>query len=267
MDTTGAKSSPSTPLSKQIEEALKLARFLQDEKGLPIRLFGSAAASIMCPQFRYFSQQLTRTPIQDIDLVTEWKYLPQVENEVKLLGLQQTDDFKAARLHGRLRYFHPSLSYLVEIFYDPLDFHHQLKLGHRIHYQGPTIPLADLVLSKLQFQEIDKKDGKETNDQLIDLAILLAEHALTADDKGISVDRIRIVTQGWEGWGFGNTACINLMKLQSFVENEVTDEPIRQLIKTRIGETIDGIMKPPKSVGWRLRRLFRGIPTGRTVDD
>jgi hypothetical protein len=268
MENIGTQASPASPLSKQIEEGLNLAQFLQNDKGLPIRLFGSAAVSISCPKFRYFTHQLNRTQIQDIDLVTEWKYKPQVEREIKLYGLQQPDDFKRYRLRGRLRYFHSSFDYLVEIFHDPLNFHHALRLGHRINYPGPTIPLADLVLSKLQYEEIDKKEGKKTNDQLIDLAILLAEHMITPDDRGISIERIRFVTQGWGGWGFGNTAYINLMKLQSFVDNEIKDEDVRGRIKDRIDEVIDGIMKPPKNVGWRLRQLFRGIiPVGQTVDD
>ena len=65
---------------------------------------------------------------------------------------------------------------------------HRIEFGDRLGKSTPTLPVADLLLSKLQIVKINKKD-------VLDALILLAEHPLGQDDgevdstKGLARDQ------------------------------------------------------------------------------
>ena len=63
----------------------------------------------------------------------------------------------------------------VDVLVDTLEMCHRLEFGDRLRMSRPTLPLAELLLSKLQVVKINKKD-------VLDALILLAEHPLADDD-------------------------------------------------------------------------------------
>ena len=59
----------------------------------------------------------------------------------------------------------------VDVLVDKLEMCHRIEFGDRLGKVAPTLPLAELLLSKLQVVKINKKD-------VLDALILLAEHPL-----------------------------------------------------------------------------------------
>ena len=107
-------------------------------------------------------------------------------------------------IHGaqRLNYAEPNGRWTMDILIDELAMSHRLDLRGRLDGPQPTIPLADLVLTKLQIWEINRKD-------LGDVLCLLADHPLGKDGDGaIGLDRIGAVLGA--DWGFCHTAERNL---------------------------------------------------------
>ena len=71
---------------------------------------------------------------------------------------------------------HPDGLFDVDVFYDLLSFSHEVWFrdsvdGDRLELDFPTIPLADIVLEKLQIHRINRKD-------LVDLFMLLSGHEI-----------------------------------------------------------------------------------------
>src|SRR5258708_9489194 len=99
---------------------------------------------------------------------------------------------------------------------------HQVDFSNRLSASTPTLPLAELLLSKLQIVKINRKD-------VLDALILLAEHPLAGDDGApdsrsgqgaISLPRILSYTSN--DWGWWRTVTGNLDKLEQFLATEFT---------------------------------------------
>ena len=72
----------------------------------------------------------------------------------------------------------------LDVFYDRLEFCHVIPLTGRLEVDRPTIPVAELLLSKLQIVQINEKD-------VVDVILLLLDHALGSGDADtVDVERI-----------------------------------------------------------------------------
>ena len=112
-------------------------------------------------------------------------------------------------LHGatRLYYEEPGGSWSIDVVIDELVMSHKLDLRGRLEGPEPTVTLADLLLTKLQVWEINRKD-------LGDALCILSDHALTEDDPdpdGVSLPRVRAVLG--KDWGFCHTFERNARKV------------------------------------------------------
>jgi hypothetical protein len=129
------------------------------------------------------------------------------------------------------------------VFLDRLIMAHRIEFAGRLELDAPTVTPVDLLLSKLQIHELTEND-------LIDTAVLLAEHELS--EEGIDLGYlVGILT---DDWGFHHTAALNLAKLEEAlarwdrVPPEVA-ERVRGRVATILG-TLDGVRKSRR---WKLR--------------
>jgi hypothetical protein len=126
---------------------------------------------------------------------------------------------------------------------------------------SPTLPLAELLLSKLQVVKINRKD-------VLDALVLLAEHPLGQDDGApdsrhglgaINVPRILSFTSN--DWGWWRTVTGNLDTLDQYLAVELTPEDLDlnngRAVLFDPGAQVAGlrtaINDAPKSTKWRLR--------------
>src|SRR5579862_1222052 len=151
-------------------------------------------------------------------------------------------------LHGatRLYYGEPAGRWSIDVVIDELVMSHRLDLRGRLDGPSPTIPLADLLLTKLQVWEINRKD-------LGDTACLLADHGLSEDDsdvEGISLPRVRSVLS--KDWGFSHTVDRNAQKVAELWAKEPVPGAIHDVTAqvTALRQAID---RAPKSRAWKLR--------------
>ena len=152
-------------------------------------------------------------------------------------------------IHGaqRLNFAHPSGRWTVDVVYDQLRMSHRIDLRGRLALPGPTIDLADLLLTKLQIWEINEKD-------LRDSACLLADHPLgdgteTVDPGAIDVERIlALVTSDW---GLCHTVERNLERLASHPGGWRVHGSAPPGDQARA--LLERISAAPKSLSWRTR--------------
>src|SRR5207237_5396907 len=105
---------------------------------------------------------------------------------------------------GGTRYYfkHPRTGLGVDIFMDELYYCHRIAFGGRLHVDSHTIPLAELLLEKMQIVELNEKDVKDT-------IVLLLEHDIgDGDDETVNGRLIADVLS--DDWGFYHTVNMNL---------------------------------------------------------
>jgi hypothetical protein len=223
------------------DEAQRLATAVE-AAGLPIRLMGGLAVWLIAPASRHppFARAYG-----DLDFAAASKSgRTTVARFFGQQGYVPEKLFNA--LHGgqRLNFAAPDGRWTIDVVFDELNMSHRIDLRGRLSIQGPTLAAADLLLTKLQVWEINRKD-------LGDIACVLADHPLVeADRPGIDVRRIGAVTGA--NWGLCHTVERNLVKVRDLVEVEripdVTYDPRQQA-----AALLAAIRQAPKSLGWRMR--------------
>jgi hypothetical protein len=133
----------------------------------------------------------------------------------------------------------------VDIFVDKFHMCHELDLRSRLDIDPDTLPPADLLLTKLQIVEINRKD-------LTDAIGLLYQHE-PANERGadaIDLGRLVEVTSG--DWGWYTTFGDNLARLPELAQ-EILDEVSAAHIASRVAAIQEAIEAAPKSLKWRAR--------------
>ncbi|MEM1551378.1 MAG: hypothetical protein QXS01_01705 [Candidatus Bathyarchaeia archaeon] len=226
-----------------INKALELIE-RANAKGLYLRVLGAVAFRLHCPKYGHLLGK-TR-PITDIDLLAYGKQINQIEKLLLENGYEKRPTSIAA-VAARRRIFHDKqMGFSVDIFLDKLEMCHDIDFRGRLEVDYPTIPLAEMLLEKLQIVQINEKDVK-------DVIILLREHEVGESDKE-TINSKYIAKLLSDDWGFYYTATTNLNKIKSLLADySKLVEDDKKLIEDRIDSLIKVIEEEPKSLGWKMR--------------
>ncbi|HJW75839.1 MAG TPA: hypothetical protein VJ787_09250 [Thermoleophilia bacterium] len=226
------------------DEAIRVVQAGQ-ERGVPLRVIGALAFHHHCPRFGYLQSKLNRV-YTDIDFAGYAKQSHPIRHLFVSLGYdedEETNSFHAEA--GRLVFNHPGLNIHADVFMDRLDFCHPIPWKGRLEVDSPTIPLAELLLEKMQIVKINEKD-------IIDSVMLLREHEVAEDDEDhINVKRAAELCAG--EWGLWRTTTMNLDKVRDFLPHFDLTEEDCSVVSERIEEIRRAIDAYPKGTKWRLR--------------
>lgn len=228
---------------KIIDNALKLIE-TANEKGLFLRVLGAIAFRIHCPKFAHLLGK-TRA-ITDIDFVAYGKQMNQIEKHIVESGYEMRPPSIAALAARRRIFYDRKLGITIDVFFDKLEMCHDIDFRGRLEVDYPTIPLAEMLLEKLQIVQINEKDVK-------DVIILLREHEIGDSDKEV-INAKYIAKLLSKDWGFYYTATTNLKKIKDLLGNySMLVEADKESIESKIDKLLDIIEKEPKSLSWKLR--------------
>jgi len=220
-----------------------------ERQGIPLRLLGSTAVLLNCPNHVPLYQQMDRR-LTDIDVVAYLKKDKQLDSMLSDLGyvVKGGRGVTMEVFLSRMIYVNEKTDRRsIDVFFDKLDFCHPIDFKDRLELGDfYTIPLSDLLLEKMQIVEINEKDLK-------DMLLLLLEHEFTQEESlGIGIGRLTSIL--CSDWGFYYTATRNL---QNIVEYSHASEWLTPAQKSRISEQVDGLTTllddGPKTTKWRLR--------------
>ena len=232
------------PKADFIEEAKRIIS-VADERGIPLRLMGAAAVRIHSPGSLKLHVEILNRQLTDLDFMTYTKYTRDVR---KLFAdLNYVLDEAVARIAENRDIFHDNYNNrIADVFYDKLDMCHTINFKGRLEVDHPTIPLADIVLEKLQIVKLNEKDVK-------DLIVLFNEHPVGETDKD-TINAKYIAKLLAKDWGFWYTATTNLKRLRDeFIGMYKLPEDIVKRVKNRVNELLDYIDKEPKTIKWKMR--------------
>lgn len=221
-------------------EALRIIE-VTDENKIPIRLLGGMAIYICSPCAK--AEPYLRV-INDLDFVVPKKKAYALEKLLEKNGYQGDHEFNS--IHGEYRLlFHSDLVEL-DIFVGEFAQCHRMKLEKYIPTTKTTIPLANLLLTKLQIIEINQKD-------IVDILALLHDHEVIDEGDSneiISMDEMNAILS--DDWGWYTTCMDNLAKIQQFVQ-EFIISPDQNLLLQKIVFIQSQAQCAKKSLKWTLR--------------
>jgi hypothetical protein len=214
-------------------------------EGVLLRLLGALAFHIHCPKFSYMQEMLGRT-FTDIDFASYRQESSRITDLFTKLGYQY--DARVRALFGSRLVFNETsgTNRHCDVFLDKLEFCHDVDFEGRLEVDDPTVPLAELLLEKMQIVKLNQKDA-------IDTIMLLREHEIgKSDDDTINADHLARLTA--RDWGLWKTVTMNLENVAKTAQNfeKLTDQDKKDLNSkiTALRSRIDG---EPKTRGWKMR--------------
>ena len=245
---------------EKFENELQRILNASEENNVTLRVIGSLAFQMHCPQYGYLQAAMGRA-YTDIDFAG-------YRNEAKAINQMMTAlEYKESRevfimSEGNRSIFHQvNGSLYVDVFYNKLDFSHVISWENRLDVDNPTIPLAELLLEKMQIFEINEKD-------IIDTIMLLLEHPL--GDSDVEVINIKRISQLLaKDWGLWRTTTMNLNKVKQLAGqySQLSDEEQSHIVD-QVDRSLERIETEPKSRGWKLRaRVGDRVKWYKDVDE
>ena len=184
-----------------------------------------------------------RRTYADLDFVTIKKGVGATTGLFRSEGYEAHVAFNA--LHGgeRLLFFDNDHGRQVDVFVGSFSMCHKIPLDGRIEVDPVSIPLAELLLTKLQVVQLNEKDVR-------DALALLHDHEV-ADADGDTVNGARVAELCAADWGLWRTITQNLVACRAFADTY--DVPDRATLDARIEALLGRIADEPKSRAWRMR--------------
>jgi len=244
----------------KFENELKHILKAANEAEIVLRVIGSLGFQMHCPKFGYLQAALGRA-YTDIDFAAYNKQTRQIRELMNSLGYKENMEVFIVSEGDRAIYEKPEAALHLDVFYEKLDFCHTIYWAGRLEVDSPTIPLAELLLEKMQIVEINEKD-------IIDTIMLLLEHPFGDDDHEV-INIKRIAGICGNDWGFWRTVTMNLKKVGLLARgySQLTMEQ-KSYIGRQIGDAMERIEKEPKSLAWRLRaRVGDRVKWYKEVDE
>jgi len=134
----------------------------------------------------------------------------------------------------------------VDIFLDVLEMCHRFELKDRLAVDKLTIPLADLLATKLQVIEITEREYK-------DIISLLHDHEVSDSDTPETINGAYLAQVCADDWGIYKTFLVNLGNIQSALDQYTPDTEYQDIVRKRIQDLQGRIENVPKTMRWRIR--------------
>jgi len=225
-------------------EELKTISNIAKEEGVTLRLIGSLAFRIRSDTAKKMAKS---RPLTDLDFVSYKKDRNKIEALFARLGYTPDQTFNM--LHGRERlvFFGRNGELKVDVWLEEFKMAHSFNFKDRLKFGDWTLPLADLLMTKLQIVELNEKDVR-------DVICLLLDHDLSENDEDL--DRInlkRLTGECRTNWGTYKTFTMNLEKIKGLCPRYLHDEKLPQIVADRIERILNTIEAAPKTLAWNIR--------------
>ena len=227
------------PLADVLAEARRLADAAAAREA-PVRLLGGAA--IMLRAGDRLHAALRRTPV-DIDLVAGAG--GETVALLKASGYRADEPFNRLEGARRLLFHDDANGRRVDVFVRDFAMCHTIPIGERLLLEPVTLPLAELLLTKLQIVRLNAKDR-------LDVYALLQTHPIGAHD-GAMVNGPHIARVCARDWGLHRTVTLNLARLRECLSAVPLDPSALARIGARIDALAAALDAAPKSRAWRMR--------------
>lgn len=235
---TAANHRPLADVRQEAERILSQA----EERGITLRILGGVAIFLHSPSATHRALQREYRDLDFVGLSSESRTTEALFTD---LGYEADKEFNTLHGQQRLFFWDRSNERQVDIFHDVLRMSHSLDLRNRLQADRPTIPLADLLLTKLQIYELNQKDAT-------DVITLLHDHPLgQVDNETINLNRFVEVLAS--DWGFYRTSTLNRDRIREMIAEQ---GHLSSFDVSKLDEIIRAVEDAPKTRTWKMRALI-----------
>jgi hypothetical protein len=224
-----------------VEEAKRVAGEAE-KKDVMLRLLGGVAIKLRASDGL---QPAFEREYADLDWITPKGKSAEAQRFFEALGYVPQTRFNALYGRERLLYFDKEHGRQVDVLVGSFKMCHEIPLGNRLSLEPLTIPLAELLLTKLQIIELNEKDIR-------DALAILHDHPVEEGD-GDSVNAAHVAKLCASDWGLWRTFTANLEALGGHLDRYELPTESKERITKRLGRLLERIEREPKSFGWKMR--------------
>ncbi|HLY50085.1 MAG TPA: hypothetical protein VKR21_12905 [Solirubrobacteraceae bacterium] len=229
-----------TILADVVEEGERLLQIAASDGGT-LALLGGVAVRIHAPEV---PAPLDR-PYKDLDFAVPKGRGGDAQKLLRGAGYEPHVVFNAMNGKERMLFYDNENGRQVDVFVGSFRMCHQIPFGDRLRPGDPTVPLAELLLTKLQIVQLNEKDVRDT--------VLLFHGHEVADHDEDAVNAQRIAELCSEDWGLWRTITANLTRCEQMLGEYPLPESERARVADRLRSVLGRIEDAPKSRGWKLR--------------
>jgi hypothetical protein len=230
-----------TPILEDIVAEGERVLGLAAGDGVAVRLLGGVAVRIQAPTLpAAFDREY-----KDLDFAAPKGGAGAADRLLRGAGYEPHTAFNALNQKERMLFFDTEHDRQVDVFVGAFRMCHEIPLNDRLRVQDRTVPLAELLLTKLQIIELNEKDVRDT--------LLLVHGHEVADRDGDAINGARIAALCATDWGLWRTITANVGTVRDHADRyEVPDED-RARMTGRLEALLERIEAEPKTRGWKLR--------------
>jgi hypothetical protein len=212
------------------------------ERGIELRLLGGLAVRLhvedgLHPAFdRVY---------KDIDVVVSRRSGRDAAQLLADLGYEPNETFNALNRNRRMLFYDVPNSRQLDVFVGSFEMCHAIPVADRLDVDPLSLPLAELLLTKLQVVKLNEKDCRD--------ALALIHHHEVAEHDQDTVNAAVLAALLAADWGLWRTATMNLDHALGAVDRYELSEGERDQIRARLNELRRRIDAQPKSRKWKLR--------------
>jgi hypothetical protein len=223
------------------EEAVRVAEAAESEE-LTLRLLGGVAIRLRAKDGLHpaFEREYA-----DLDWIVPKGKSPDAQKFFDALGYTPHVRFNAIHGRERLLFFDEENNRQVDVLVGTFRMSHEIPFGDRLALEPFTVPLAELLLTKLQIVQLNEKDVR-------DALALLHDHSVEESD-GEAVNAAQIARLCASDWGLWRTFTANLSDLDEHIDRYDLPEESKRRIAERVQRLQERIEEEPKTFGWKMR--------------
>ena len=211
------------------------------QRGVAVRALGGVAVHLQAPA----TGPLLPRRVGDIDLVARRGTRTAVTEVLVEQGYRADEMFNA--LHGsrRLLFYDEPNQRKLDVFIGEFAMCHDIPIADRLEKDPLTVPLAELILTKLQIVELTERDQRDIYN--------LAYHHEVSAANGSGIEGRYVAEICSRDWGLWRTVRGTIERCTTdVIRYELSGEAV-DLIRKRLNGLWAQIDEAPKSARWRLR--------------
>jgi hypothetical protein len=213
-----------------------------DVHGLVLRVLGGLGVGLHAPSAA--RPELARAYV-DIDFAIPSRRSAEVEQLLVRQGYTPDKPFNTLNGQTRLLFYDQLRKRQLDVFVGHFEMCHRLPIAERLDVEPLTLPLAELLLTKLQIVQLNDKDVR-------DLCALLLDHPLGEhDDETINVARINALCGA--DWGLWKTAMLSLDRVRAMASGYGLPAVDVARITGNVDDLQRALQASPKSLRWKAR--------------
>lgn len=212
---------------------------------LTLRVFGGVGIYIHCLD-RAIPLELEREYV-DLDFVGLSREVASIKIFFENIGYKPLQRFNTIMGSDRLLFVSEGEIDHIDVIIDKLRMCHVIDLESRLDIDDATIPVVDLLLSKLQIVNITEKDLKDI------IMLLLCHDIGESDNNEVNLNYFDHLIS--KDWGLWKTVTINISKLLDFIQTISLANDYVSDVTEKLNNLMDSADNIEKSLKWKLRSL------------